>query len=137
MVQLKGLSTIGEIFGMQEEINSFASLIQLIFNSVRREDIIGRAKKWGRFYIILPETSLQGALAVARRILIKIEELFYKKFKRHITAYIVTITYNAKNITSRTEPQTDIFFTLAEKSLEIIERKNQTKIISLYLDKDL
>jgi len=137
MVELKDLSEIGKNLGLQEEEKSFASLVREILSSLRRVDLVGRASKWGRLYILLPETPSQGAMVVARKILRRIEEFFYRNFKKRLSAYITVITYDPKDIDPKKEPQVETLLTISEKGLEVLKRRGHTKILLLTIDKEI
>jgi len=136
-VELDKLKEIGRIFGLNEEENLLKHLTQGILKSLRRIDLVGRAKEWGKLYILLPETPSQGAMVVARKILRRVEEISHAFTQKTISAYITVITYDPKEIDPKKEPSEKTLIDLSHKGLEIIKRRGQARIILLTIEQEI
>ncbi|MFN3921602.1 MAG: diguanylate cyclase domain-containing protein, partial [Caldimicrobium sp.] len=90
------LGELGKKFGIGEEEKFLKNLASSFKSFLRRVDLVCKAKKWDTFYVILPETPSQGAMVVARKLLRKIEELYFKEYNLKYSAYITVLTFDPK-----------------------------------------
>lgn len=104
---------------------------------LRRVDVIAKLKNPYRFGVILPETPLSGAMVVARKLLQTLENLSYKTFNLKKSAFIVAITYDPKQINPKTDPNVELILRALEKGLEILKEKQQRRILSMVIDKEI
>jgi len=136
-VELDKLKEIGKIYGFTEEEQLFKHLTQEILKALRRVDLVGRSKDWGKLYVLLPETPSQGAMVVARKILRRVEETSYALYQKKLSAYITVITYNPLKIDPKKEPSESTLIDLSHKGLELIKRRGQSRIILLTIEQEI
>ena len=98
---------------------------------------MAKLSKPEHFAIILPETSLSGAIVVARRILKIIEKFFYKQYKKTPSSYVSIVSYDPSKIDPKIEPKIESILTILKKGLELLKLRGQKRILPVLIDKDL
>ena len=136
-VEIDNLEKIAEKYSLSEEENFLKHLSREFIKSLRRVDLVCSSKEKKHFYILLPETPSQGAMVVARKILRKVEEVAYLLYQEKISAYIVVITYDPKNIDPKKEPRASTLLEISKKGLEVLKRKGTHRIVLLTIDQEL
>lgn len=135
-LKIEGLISIRQRYGLSEGENFLRELVQELKNYLRRTDLLARAREEDKLWLILPETSSHGAMVVARKLLRRIEEKFYKKYQTKGSAFISVISYEPKNINYKTEPDEKRLVLLLDQGLVVLERKGQNRILLLRLEQD-
>jgi len=137
LVEINNFSQIVELYGLEEEEKLLYLLAQEIRKNLRRVDILAKLSKPEHFAIILPETSLSGAIVVARRILKIIEKFFYKQYKKTPSSYVSIVSYDPSKIDPKIEPKIESILTILKKGLELLKLRGQKRILPVLIDKDL
>lgn len=135
-VKIDGLEKLRKKYSLREEENLLKYLSQELTKSLRRVDLLSFSKE-EKFYVLLPETPSQGAMVVARKILRKIEEVAYLLYQEKISAYIVVITFDPKNIDPKKEPRVSTFLELSKRGLELLKQRGKSKIILLTIEQEI
>ncbi len=130
------LEEIGRKYGLGEEEEFLKVLASECKKILRRCDLMAKAKVWNSFYILLPETSAQGAMVVARKLLRKIEEIYYKKYHLKHSALITIITFDPNNMDPKKETPHPLIFSLLERGIAHLSR-GQNKVLLLKIEKEL
>ncbi len=136
-IEIEKLEEIGRNYGLGEQEKFLKELANELKRTLRRVDIIGCLEDWNKFWVILPETPSQGAMVVARKLLRKIETLFYKFYQLKFSSYIVVLTYNPKSIDPKREPSEVSLVKLLERGIEVIKTKTQNRILLLKIEQEI
>ena len=137
LVEIEKLSDISQNFGTKEEEIVLKLLAEGISQCLRRVDIIAKLNHPERFGIILPETPMQGAMVVARKLSRMIERFFNLKYKINKLPFITIVTYDPSKLNPKTDPNAEAILKVLEKGLDIIKEKKQKRILCLLIDKEL
>lgn len=136
-IVIERLGELGKTFGIGEEEKFLKKLASSFQTLLRRVDLVVKAKKWDSFYILLPETPSQGAMVVARKLLSKIEEMYFKDYKLKYSAYITVLTFDPKKMDPKREPSLHTILTLLQKGIDLLTKKGQTKVLLLKVEEEL
>jgi diguanylate cyclase (GGDEF)-like protein len=136
LIELEKLEEIGKRFGAGEEERFLKEIAQVFKKTLRRVDLIGRHRDWNKFLIALPETPAQGAMVVARKLLRKIEELYFRHYQLKSSGFISVINYEPKKIDPKRESSEEALISLLEKGLELIKRNKQNRVLLLRIEKE-
>lgn len=136
-VELEKLDEIGKKYGAGEEEKFLKEIAQNFQKLLRRIDIIGRLRDWNRFWIILPETPSQGAMVVARKLLRKVEESYFRTYQLKASGFISVITYDPIEVDPKKEPSVETLIKLLEKGLDLLKSKKQNRVLLLRIEKDI
>lgn len=136
-VEIDNLNKIREKFGLNEEENFLRYLGKELIKSLRRVDLVSVSKDKNKIYILLPETSSTGAMVVARKILRKIAEISHVLYQEKISAFIIVITFDPKNIDPKREPKVSTFLEIGKRGLEVLKGKKTHRIILLTIDQEI
>lgn len=136
-IKFVGLDIIRKKYGLSEGEIFIKELVNELKTSIRRTDILGKATQEDQVWLLLPETKSQGAMVVARKLLRKIEDLFYKKYQINGFAYISVIAYEPKTIDYKREPDENKLVMILQQGHTIMQRKGQNRILLLRLEQDL
>ena len=130
------LEEIGKKYGLGEEEEFLKVLASEFKKLLRRCDLIAKAKVWNSFYILLPETSAHGAMVVARKLLRKIEEIFYKKYHLKHSALIAIINFDPNKMDPKRDTPLPRIFSLLESGIAHL-RRGHNKVLLLKIEKEL
>ena len=110
--------TIGPIPSAMEE-SLLARISEAIGGIVRFEiDFTGRSRE-SEFFVILPETDIDGAIAVAERMRSQIAKLYQKADGRHLASSVGVVHYNGDRGNFRSAEE---FFLTAEAAVEAAQK---------------
>ncbi|MCS7198883.1 MAG: HDOD domain-containing protein [Caldimicrobium sp.] len=127
---------VGKI-GLTEEEGILRNIAQELTKNLRRTDLIAKSSTGYVFYVLLTETPSQGAMVVARKLLRKIEEFFYKRYREKILSYISVITYSPKIVDIKKEPNEINLLHMLKRGIELLKSKSQSQILLLKLEQDI
>jgi len=137
LMEINNFSQIVELYGLEEEEKLLYLLAQELRKNLRRVDILAKLSKPEHFAIILPETSLSGAIVVARRILKIIENILYKQYKKTPSSYVSIVSYDPSKIDPKIEPKIESILIVLKNGLELLKLRRQKRILPVLIDKDL
>jgi len=137
LVEIEKLSDITQMFGSKEEERVLKLIAEGISQHLRRVDIIAKLNHPERFGIILPETPMQGAMVVARKLYRMIERFFNTKYRINKLPFITIVTYDPSKLNPKTDPNAEAILKILEKGIEILKEKRQKRILCLLIDKEL
>jgi len=137
LMEIDNFSQIVELYGLEEEEKLLHFLAQELHKNLRRVDILVKLSKPEHFAIILPETSLSGAMVVARRILKITDEVFYRSFNKSFPSYIVILSYDPSQLDPKIDPKIEGILTTLKKGLELLKLRGQKRILTFLIDKEL
>lgn len=136
LMEIDKFSQIIELYGFEEEEKLLHFLAQKFYKNLRRVDILAKPSKPEQFAIILPETSLSGAMVVARRILRITDEVFYRRYNKGYPSYIVIVSYDPSKLNPKVEPKIESFLTTLKNGLELLKLRGQKRILPFLIDKE-
>jgi len=136
LMEIDNFSQIMELYGLEEEEKLLHFLAQEFHKNLRRVDILAKPSKPEQFAIILPETSLSGAMVVARRILRITDEVFYRRYNKGYPSYIVIVSYDPSKLNPKVEPKIESFLTTLKNGLELLKLRGQKRILPFLIDKE-
>ncbi|MFN3505273.1 MAG: HDOD domain-containing protein [Caldimicrobium sp.] len=134
---LENLENIGKKLGFTEEEIFIKKLSQELKKSLRRVDLIAKAKKWDSFYVLLPETPSHGAMVVARKLLRKIEEFSYKEYNFKSSAFISVLTFDPKNMNPKQDTSPELLVSILKQAAELLVNKQQNRVLLVKLDREI
>ncbi len=137
LIDIEDLTKLIEVYGTEEEEKVLKILAESMSQRLRRVDVVAKLSHPERFGIILPETPMNGAMVVARKILKTIERVFLTHYKISKSAFITVITYDPSKLNPKTEPQMEAILKVLTKGLELLKEKKQKRILALVIDKEL
>lgn len=123
--------------GLTEEERILENIAQEMTKNLRRTDLVAKSSAGYTFYVLLTETPSQGAMVVARKLLRKIEEFFYKRYREKILSYISVITYSPKIVDIKKEPNEVYLLYMLKRGIELLKSKSQSQIFLLKLEQDI
>lgn len=93
MIDIDRFKTINDTYGHEIGDHVLIHTAHLMRESIRESDILGR---WGgeEFLLILPQTSLEGALVIAEQIRTKIYECTFEHYPQRVTMSLGVSTYH-------------------------------------------
>jgi len=137
LVEIEKLSELTQMFGAKEEETALKLLAESISQHLRRVDIVAKLNHPERFGIILPETPMQGAMVVARKLNRMIEKFFNVKYRINKLPFITVVTYDPSKLNPKTDPHAEAILKILEKGIDILKEKGQKRILCLLIDKEL
>jgi len=137
LLEIEKGEELAETYSLKEEERFIKLIAENLANRLRRVDVVVKLKNPYRFGIILPETPLSGAMVVARKLLQILETLCGKIFNLKKSGFVVAITFDPKKINPKTEPNVHVILKTLEKGLEILKEKQQRRILSMVVDKEI
>lgn len=137
LIDIDRFEKIFENYGASEEESILRIIAEKLKNNLRKVDIIGKLKNSNQFIILLPETPLQGAWVVGRRILRLVERTFYEKYNQNFDIYIVILTFNPAKLDPKKETSTDNIYKILFTGMKLLKEKKQRKIFAILIDREL
>jgi len=137
LMEIDKFSKLIEFYGLEEEGRLLNFLAQALRRKLRRVDILAKLSKPEQFAIILPETFLSGAMVVARKILRITDEVFYKRYNKGSSSYIVIVSYDPLKLNPKVEPKIEGILNTLNKGLEFLKLRGQKRILPFLIDKEL
>ncbi|MCS7149934.1 MAG: diguanylate cyclase [Caldimicrobium sp.] len=136
-VEISGFQRIIEKFGLSEGDNLLKEIARALQRLLRRTDIVAKSSYGNHFLVLLTETPSQGSMVVARKILRKIEEVVYEKYKEKVQPLISVISYNPKEVNVKRDPNERSLIKMLERGLEVLRRQSQNRILMLKIEQDI
>lgn len=92
MIDIDRFKTINDTYGHEIGDHVLIHTAHLMCDSIRTSDILGR---WGgeEFLLILPQTSLEGALIIAEEVRLKICQFTFEHYPQRVTMSLGVSTY--------------------------------------------
>lgn len=92
MIDIDRFKTINDTYGHEIGDHVLIHTAHLMRDSIRASDILGR---WGgeEFLLILPQTSLEGALIIAEEVRLKICQFTFEHYPQRVTMSLGVSTY--------------------------------------------
>ncbi len=137
MVSLENLEEIVKKFSFSMKENFLKKLSQKFIQNLRRVDLVFHFNEDSLFVVILPETPLQGAVVVARKILKIIENTYLEIFKEKKSGFVSILTYEPIYLDPKKEPLVETILKILTAGIVLLKTRRQTRFIVLRLDREL
>lgn len=137
LIDLAELDEVTKKGGLSIKGEFLRDLFGELKRSLRRTDLLGLTDTENQFLLILPETGSSGARVVARKLLNKIEEKFYRTFEIRDPAFICVISYEPKSANIKQNPNEGAMLLLAKQGINAMKRVPRNRIVLLRLEGEL